>query len=234
MTDPFPNDSVSDLGANAVFELPPEVFKWLAGKRICMVGKSGGLFKKEWKKFAKSAGSLVVPEKDPDVSLIVIGADSFPFDLTNLSEHLKQRVEQGTAELIEETEFWKRCQSSDSKEDITRLYTPAMLADLIGVRATQIRRWHRRGLIRPVKQVHRLPYFDFQEISTAKKLVQWLDHHSADQIEKKLTDLARLVPSAGRSLSQLPIIIQGNKVLLREIGGLVEPRGQRLFDFQIL
>lgn len=230
MTDPNPNIA-NDFLAEVADSLSTDTFRWLAGKRICMVGKSGGLVKREWKQFAKAAGGLIVSENDTEVSLIIIGADSFPFDLSGLAENLKNRIEIGQAELIEETQFWNRCQEVDSISELSGLYTPAMLADLIGVQPAQVRRWHRRGLIRPALQVHRLPYFDFQEIATAKKLVQWLDHQSADQIEKKLTELAKIVPAARRSLSQLPIIVQGKKVLLQEIGGLVEPRGQKLFDF---
>ena len=49
-----------------------------------------------------------------------------------------------------------------------------MLADLLQVPVAVIRRWHRRGLIVPARQVRRLPYFDFQEVATARRLAELL------------------------------------------------------------
>ena len=71
--------------------------------------------------------------------------------------------------------------------DLHRLYTPAMLAELLGVSLAVIRRWHRRGLIAPACEVRRLPYFDFQEVATARRLAQLLAAGvSPPAIEKKL------------------------------------------------
>ena len=39
----------------------------------------------------------------------------------------------------------------------------------MGVDIGTIRRWHRRGLIKPARMVRRLPYFDFQEVATARE-----------------------------------------------------------------
>ena len=49
-----------------------------------------------------------------------------------------------------------------------------MLAELLGVSVAVIRRWHRRGLIVPAREVRRLPYFDFHEVATARRLAQLL------------------------------------------------------------
>ena len=47
-------------------------------------------------------------------------------------------------------------------EDAKRqLYTPAMLAELLGVSVRTVRRWQRAGFIRPVSEVMQLPQFDF-------------------------------------------------------------------------
>ena len=97
-----------------------------------------------------------------------------------------------------------------------------------------VRRWHRRGLIVPVRQVRRLPYFDFQEVSTARRLAELLAAGmSPAAIEKKLADLARVpaAASSGRSRN-LSIIVEGKSLLLRHGDGLVEAGGQLRFDFE--
>ncbi len=50
------------------------------------------------------------------------------------------------------------------------LHTPAMVADLVRVDVALVRRWHRRGLLQPVCKVHKLPYFDFEQITVAREL----------------------------------------------------------------
>jgi tetratricopeptide (TPR) repeat protein len=110
-----------------------------------------------------------------------------------------------------------------------------MLADLLHVPVAIIRRWHRRGLIVPIREVHRLPYFDFQEISTARQLARLLAAGvSPSLIETKLEELARFVPDVERPLAQLSVIVEGRQLLLRQGEGLVEPGGQRRFDFDSL
>ena len=70
---------------------------------------------------------------------------------------------------------------------MSTLYTPAMLAELLRVPVATVRRWHRRGLIMPAKEIHRLPYFDFQEVVNARKLDNMLAAGiSPAAIEKKL------------------------------------------------
>src|SRR3990172_5780314 len=79
----------------------------------------------------------------------------------------------GALEIISETQFWQRLGMFDD-ESQGRLYTPAMLAELLNVSVSIIRRWHRRKLIVPVREVRRLPYFDFQEVATARQLAALL------------------------------------------------------------
>jgi tetratricopeptide (TPR) repeat protein len=107
-----------------------------------------------------------------------------------------------------------------------------MLAELLGVPIAIIRRWHRRGLIVPVREVRRLPYFDFQEIAAARRLAELLAAGvSPAAIEKKLNALSGYLPAVERPLAQLSVIVQGKQILLRQGDGLIEPGGQMRFDF---
>jgi len=114
-----------------------------------------------------------------------------------------------------------------------RLYTPAMLAELLDVPVAAIRRWHRRKLIVPHQEVQRLPYFDVEEVATAQRLAQLLRAGVPPQnIEKKLADLARLLPGVERPLLQPSVIVQGASLLVRQGEKLIEAGGQWRFDFE--
>jgi tetratricopeptide (TPR) repeat protein len=85
----------------------------------------------------------------------------------------------------------------------------------------------------PVREVHRLPYFDFQEVITARRLAQLLAAGASPaKIEAKLTQLAQLFPDVDRPLAQLSVIVEGREILLRDGEGLVDSGGQRRFDFE--
>src|SRR5688572_28047658 len=89
---------------------------------------------------------------------------------------------------------------------VHRLYTLAMLAALLDLPVATLRRWQRRGLLRPVEVVHRLAYFDFGEVTTARRLAELVSAGvTARQIEKQLQALERLLPGVERPLSQLAL-----------------------------
>ena len=119
------------------------------------------------------------------------------------------------------------------EDAVQRLYTPAMLAELLGVPIAAIRRWHRAKLIVPSQEVRRLPYFDVPEVATAQRLAQLLRAGVSPQhIERKVADLARLLPGVERPLLEPSVIVQGQSVLVRQGDGLVEAGGQLRFDFE--
>ena len=108
-----------------------------------------------------------------------------------------------------------------------------MLAELLDVPITAIRRWHRRKLIVPTQVVRRLSYFDAAAVATAQRLAQLLHAGVSPQnIEKKLADLARFFPGVERPLLQPAVVVQGQSILVRQGDGLIEAGGQFRFDFQ--
>jgi tetratricopeptide (TPR) repeat protein len=152
-----------------------------------------------------------------------------------LDDDVRRAAGERKLEIISETEFWQALGLVENEHSVRRLYTPAMLAELLGVSVATIRRWHRHGLIVPAREVHRLPYFDFQEVATARRLAQLLAAGaSPSAIEKKLAELSRYVPHVDRPLAQLSTIVEGKQILLRQGEGLVEPGGQLRIDFDAL
>ena len=116
-------------------------------------------------------------------------------DPATIDDATRSALERGESELVRESEFWARLGLVDSGQGVERLYTPAMLAELIGVPISAIRHWSRRGALRATREVRRLPYFDFEEVGVARKLAQLLAAGcSLSVINRKLDELARLLP----------------------------------------
>ena len=216
-------------------ETPSEL---LRGKRIAFVGRLAGMPRREAAQLVSAQGAVVREPADASVNLLVLGEAGLPFSEGDPldpwpDESIRQAVEAGTVEIITETQLWQRLGLAGGGPDLHRLYTPAMLAELLGVSLAVIRRWHRRGLIVPECEVRRLPYFDFQEVASAQRLAQLLSAGvSPRALEKKLAGLARWLPGIDRPLAQLSVIVQGKDILLRQGDGLIEPGGQFRFDFE--
>jgi len=210
----------------------------LDGKRVAFVGKLASMAKRDAARLVRQHGGAVVERPDATVHLVVVGEEELPLPGTNgleewFDEPTCEAAAVGTLAVITETQLWQQLGLVDCQHDARRLYTPAMLADLLGVPVAVVRRWHRRGLIVPVREVRRLPYFDFQEVATARRLAELLAAGvSPRAIEQKLAALARFLPNVRRPLAQLSVIVQGKEILLRQGDGLVEPGGQLRFDFE--
>ncbi len=209
----------------------------LRGKRVAFVGKLGGVTKRQAQQLVRQQGGVAVEKSSPAVDLVVVGADELPLGDEDelLDGAMRCAAAEGKLEIITETQLWQRLGLVESEQHVRRLYTPAMLAELLEVSVATIRRWHRRGLIVPAREVLRLPYFDFQEVATARRLAQLLAAGaSPEAIEKKLAALSRYVPDIERPLAQLSVIVEGQQLLLRQGEGLLEPGGQLRIDFDAL
>ena len=208
----------------------------LRGRRITIVGRLGGMNRREASNLLRSYGAVVVESESAAVDWIVIGAEESPLAEAELiDDATRRRAQVGQAQILHETDLWQHLGLVDSEQSVRKLHTPAMLAHLLGVSVRVIRRWHRRGLIKPVRTLHRLPYFDFQEVATARRLAAWVaSGASPEAIERRLLQLIEIVPDLRRPLDQLSILIEGKQVLLRQGEGLIEPGGQLRFDFDHL
>jgi len=205
----------------------------LLGRRIAFAGRLGGMNRREAANLLRSYGAVVIESEASPIDWLIIGAEESPLAEAELVRAaIRHRPDHTDVVVLRETELWQQLGLVDAEQSIRQLYTPAMLAQLLGVSVRVIRRWHRRGLIRPVRTLHRLPYFDFQEIATARRLAQWIASGAKPEtIERRLMEIVDVVPDARRPLDQLSILIEGKHVLLRQGEGLIEPGGQLRFDF---
>ena len=206
----------------------------LAGQRVAFVGKLGSMNRQEARELVRHQGGIYASRIDRSVHIIVIGADHLDTEDSDVEfeDWWIEARDAGEIEIIDETELCQRLGLAEANET-TNLYTPAMLAKLLDVPLKSIRRWHRRGLIVPRQQINKLPYFDFAEVASARRIAKLIaSGQSPAVIEAKLTKLAKLAPELERPLSQLSVIVDGKNILFRQGEGLVEPSGQKRFDFE--
>lgn len=233
-----PSDIVDDLEKeeSVAKETDPARDSEAYQKRVALVGRFGGMNQREAANVLRSYEAIVVDAVAEPIDWVVIGAEEPPIPQDEiLGERLRAAAAAGDVEILHETELWQRLGLVDVEQSIRRYHTPAMLAHLLGVSVRVIRRWHRRGLITPVRTLHNLPYFDFQEVATARRLAQWIAAGASPQaIEQRLVELLEVLPDIQRPLDQLSILVEGKQVLLRQGEGLLEPGGQLRFDFDAL
>ncbi|MGI9473716.1 MAG: MerR family transcriptional regulator [Rubripirellula sp.] len=234
-----PTDTIDDSEHHDAAEVIVDVQSQpsvASGKRVALVGRFGGMNQREAANVLRSYEAMVVDLDAELTDWVVIGAEEPPIAEDQLlSPGIRDAAAEGDLEILHETELWQRLGLVDVEQSIRRYHTPAMLAHLLGVSVRVIRRWHRRGLITPVRTLHNLPYFDFQEVATARRLAQWIASGASPKaIEQRLVELLEVLPDIQRPLDQLSVLIEGKQVLLRQGEGLVEPGGQLRFDFDAM
>ena len=173
------------------------------------------------------------------VSMLVVGEEGWPLEDDGRASYKLLTATQLIADgaelrVVSESDWLHLVGLNEQRDEIQRAYTPAMLSRLLTVPVSLIRRWARLGLIRPVRRVCRLPYFDYREVASAQRLTGLLDDGvSPATLESSLTRLSSTLAGTERTLSQLNLLVQDDKVLIRDQHGMVNPRtGQRLLDFE--
>lgn len=171
-------------------------------------------------------------------TILVVGEEGWPLEPDGQPsvklEHARQLHEKGEPlRIVSESEWLKLLGVEPPERKTHQLYTPAMLSQLLNVSVHDIRRWERVGLIKAVKKVYRLPYFEFEEVASARRLCQLAASGvRADQIATSLKRLHSLLPDVERPLAQLEVLSRGmSGLVFRDDLGLIETTGQRLFDF---
>ena len=222
----------------------------LENKRIAFVGRLSGMSRRDVSDLVRKYGAKVSRKLDAKLNLIVLGDDIYILLETDnwLTPDMADAVSRGELEVISETELWQRLDefnaaqnngsqsvqadaSTNAPAPLTRLYTPSMLASMLGVPVATIRQWSRMGLIHPVRQVKKLPYYDLREVDGARSLAQLLEKGvSPALIKEKIEQLGKYLPSAVHSLDQLSILLSGKKTLFRIGSDLVDTHGQLHFD----
>ncbi len=115
---------------------------------------------------------------------------------------------------------------------ICRVYTPGMLAALVGVSILAIRRWQRRGFLIPTHSVGRLPFFDFAALVRARRLHRWFSQSVRPLATERA--LARFLAQRGlpaSAIDHLEVKVDGPRLLVRQQDCFLDSHGQKWWDF---
>jgi tetratricopeptide (TPR) repeat protein len=120
-----------------------------------------------------------------------------------------------------------------ASKDSSQLYTPAMLAEILGISAGDVRRWFRAGFLSAVSEVMQLPQFDYEGLTAARQLATWTRQGAT--VKSIQAQLNALRERTGTSLpiQQMPIVADGKRLVLRQGDQFFEASGQQRFAFEI-
>ena len=212
----------------------------IKGKRFFFFGKLAGLNKRQAAGFVRDHGGIVSQTLSDAVNIVVVGeaellAKDFSVWSEQLDEQTRAAFEKGTLDIQTESAFWEFIFKSDSANTKAKHFTAAMLADLLDLPIATIRLWQRLGLIVPVELIHKLAYFDINEVLTAKALRELLQSGiKPELLEKRLRSIKTAFPDITKPLAQLLLIVEGKDVLLKKGDILLDQRGQGRIDFDAL
>lgn len=119
----------------------------------------------------------------------------------------------------------------DDPPGVRRLYTTALMADVLGVPPAAVRHWVRGGLLRPARRVGSLEWFDFPQLVAGRHFARLLGTGlSLREIDARLaTFTAGDLPAAAALADR--IVTDGRRLSLRAGDRLLGGGGQLQFAF---
>ena len=244
---PAPAPSAPDEAAEEPVDPPPPEpteEPALAGETVAFTGTLASMTHAAAARLTTDLGGTFTERLTRGTTILVVGEEGWPLaDDGAPTVKFRRAAEwnrtgEATVRLLAESD-WLRVVGlndpvgGDLSAGVRRLYTPAMLSGLLGVSPGRIRRWARDGLIRPVKTVHRLPYFDFAEVARTRTLAGLLAAGvSKAELERGLAALSEVFGEEAAAAGRLDLLARDGRLLLRDDAGLREPAsGQRVLEF---
>lgn len=115
-----------------------------------------------------------------------------------------------------------------------RGYRAKDISRLFGLTESQIKAWHRSGLVPHVSMEEEEPIFGFRELICFKVMKDLMDKGITPRRMKNYLDqLKRILPESDRLLTELKFTIHGRKLLVRKNGQTFDSRGQLHLDFSV-
>ncbi len=210
----------------------------LQGERVTFTGTLASMTHSQAAVLVAEHGGTASDHVSRQTTMLVIGEEGWPLDDNGLPSAKLQQVDRYKAagaeiQVITESNWLSLLGLNDHREEVHRLYTPAMLSSILGISVHIIRGWARIGLIKPIRMVYRLPYFDFREVSSARRLSDLLESGiPRKDLEESLRRLPAVQRGDERPLEQLQILAHQLGVVIRDRHGLIiAANGQRLLNF---
>ncbi|MDR0705057.1 MAG: tetratricopeptide repeat protein [Planctomycetaceae bacterium] len=211
------------------------------GKTIYFLGKLAASNRKLAAEAVRRCGGKVAQELTPKVQIVVVGegdilAQNWNLWNDQLDAATRDAFESGSLEIVSETFFWDQYGNSQKNDHLSKIskipktcYTLSMLAELTGVPISVIRQLQKQQLIVPVRQIHRLSYFDVESILPLKIVRNMFDaglptNTAIDRLRK----IKRNFPTGRR---QIDVQVNGRNVVLVTEKGLINQDGQYYFSF---
>jgi tetratricopeptide (TPR) repeat protein len=211
----------------------------LQGERVTFTGTLASMTHAQAAALVAENGGTASEHLSRQTTMLVIGEEGWPLEDNGQPSVKLQQAERWREagceiELISESSWLTLLGLNEHRGQVHRLYTPAMLSSILGISVHVIRGWARAGLIRPVRTLYRLPYFDFREVSSARRLSDLLESGvPRKDLEESLRRLPSIQRGDERPLEQLQILAHRLGVVIRDHHGLVIAcNGQRLLDFE--
>ena len=236
-----PGDDPPPPGSDEPAEPPPPAP--LAGETVAFTGTLASMTHAAAAALVADLGGAFTEHLTRGTTLLVVGEEGWPLaDDGAPTVKFRQAVEwnrtgEAAVRLLSESD-WLRAAGLSEPADapaggVRRLYTPAMLSGLLGVTPGRVRAWARGGLIRPVRTVHRLPYFNFGEVARTRTLAGLLEAGvSKADLAAGLAALGAVFGEEAAAGGGLDLLARDGRLLVRDRAGLREPRtGQRVLDF---
>jgi tetratricopeptide (TPR) repeat protein len=208
----------------------------LAGIRLVLLGRPAAMNFQEFRREVTARGLKLVSSSEEPADWIVIGEKSLfsveENELQKLAEEIARKQRGPHAEILWESEFWRRLGLLEQSPGVRSLYTPGLIARLVNVPVSVIRQWQRRGLLVPTQTVCRLAYFDYQAVIRAKNLAELAKAGvSVRRILGRWRDLAQQSPFLREAMERWPLVVRWQQAFFRYGDKLVDPTGQFHFDF---
>jgi tetratricopeptide (TPR) repeat protein len=216
--------------------MPAAEAESLRGKVVVFTGKLACMTRVEAAKLVRSRGGMVTPSVNRRTSIVVVGQEGWPLQRNGrlTAKLLKtQRLQAGGQAIViyPEEEFLRHL-GLDSAQDVRRHYTASQLAKLLNISRDQLRSWLRHGLIRASQSIDSIDYFDYSQVIGIKTLSDLLRAGvKVEAIRRSLQQLRQWLPGADDPLAKLILLQQVGELGVRHEDGLVEPTGQRVFEF---
>lgn len=210
----------------------------LSGARIALAGRFSSMSQREFAELVTQFGGEPVSSPGRHTRWLVVGSGGPPLTADGQPSQALQKARQLRAdgyevEIIQEDAFLEQLDLLHDDEAVRQRYTTAQLSRILDVPLDRIRLWVRLGLIEPVETLHRLNFFDFKQVTSAKVLCDLVSEGlPPTRIRESLQRVQAWMPGMESPLSQLSVIEESGRLLVRlDDGRLAEPSGQLQLDF---
>ena len=233
-----PVELTENPAQNSIENLTIETPKVLTGESVALTGILASMTHEQAGVVIEEHGGSITQHISRHTTLLVIGEEGWPLEEDGKPsvklQHAQSLIQDGhEIRIVSESDWLSMMGLYTDDPDVKRLYTPAMLCQLLKLPVPMIRGWERAGLIRAEKKVCRLPYFSYHEVTAARRLSDLINRGATqEELTRSIQMLKKFLPDSGRILEQLEILSDQHQLVIRDQHGVYEPQTrQRLFTF---